>query len=171
MVENLLDLSRLEAGAAEPHRDWCSIEEIALAAAEQASKPGGYTISVDPSTPLIRADAAQIERALFNVIENAVKHSNGQPVSIRARPVNEQLIVRVVDRGPGIPEQDLERVFEPFRSDGSGRGSGGAGLGLAIARGFVEANGGQIWAEALPSQGTTIVIRLPFEEVPERAET
>ncbi len=169
VVENLLDLSRLEAGAAEPHRDWCSIEEIAGAAAEQASDPNGYTMSVDPSSPLIRADAAQLERALFNVIDNAVKHSNGQPISIRARAVNDQLIVRIVDRGPGIPERELERVFEPFHGDGSGRGSG-AGLGLAIARGFVEANGGRIWAEALPGQGTSIVLRFPLEEVPERVE-
>jgi K+-sensing histidine kinase KdpD len=165
LVENLIDLSRLEAGAAEPHRDWLSIEEVARAAAEQASPAEGYRLAVDPGTPLVRADAAQIERALFNVIDNAVRHSNGQPVSIRARAVNERLIIRIVDRGRGIPERELERVFEAFRGDSRT----GAGLGLAIARGFVEANDGRIWAEALPGQGTTIVIELPLEKVPERA--
>jgi K+-sensing histidine kinase KdpD len=169
LVENLIELSRLEAGAAEPQRDWCSIEEIARAAAVPATAEDGFRLSIDGDTPLIRADAAQLERALFNVIENAHRHSGGQLVTIRARPVQERLVVRVVDRGPGIPPDQIERIFDafnrgqaPLRSDDHG----GSGLGLAIARGFVEANGGRIWAESLPGQGTSFVIELPLE--PER---
>ena len=162
VIENLLDLSRLEAGAAEPHRDWTSIEELAQIAVEQVAPEHGAKVSIDPDAPLVRADAAQLERAMVNVIENSARHSGGHPISIRGRRVGSKLVVRVVDRGPGIPDQDLERVFEAFqRSDSDGHG--GAGLGLAIARGFVEANDGKIFAESLPGQGTAFVIELPVE--------
>ena len=166
LVENLIELSRLEAGAAEPRRDWCSIEEIARAAAVPATGEEGFKLSIDRDTPLIRADAAQLERALFNVIENAHRHSGGELVTIRARAVHDRLAVRVVDRGPGIPPDQLERIFEAFNRGPeatSTDGHGGSGLGLAIARGFVDANGGRIWAESLPGQGTAIVIELPLE--------
>ncbi|MDP9188360.1 MAG: ATP-binding protein [Actinomycetota bacterium] len=169
LVENLIELSRLEADAATPRRDWCSIEEIARAAAVPAAGEDGFRLSIDADTPLIRADAAQLERALFNVIENAHRHSGRQLVTIRARPVQDRLVVRVVDRGPGIPPERLERIFEAFNRGPAANGAdghGGSGLGLAIARGFVEANGGQIWAESLPGQGTSFVIELPLE--PER---
>jgi two-component system sensor histidine kinase KdpD len=166
LVENLIDLSRLEAGSAEPRRDWCSLEELARTAAVQACGEDGFRISIDREVPLIRVDGAQIERALFNVIENAWVHGGGELVTIRARPVQHRLVVRVVDRGPGIPQDQLERVFEAFNRGGQREGHPGSGLGLAIARGFVEANGGRIWAEALPGQGTSVVIELPLEEVP-----
>ena len=164
VVENLLDLSRLEAGAAEPRRDWTSIEEVAQTAVEQVAPEHGAKLSIDPDAPLVRADGAQLERAMVNVIENAARHSGGHPISVRGRQVGSKLVVRVVDRGPGIPDQDLERVFEAFqRSAAGGDGHHGAGLGLAIARGFVEANDGQIFAESLPGQGTAFVIELPVE--------
>jgi two-component system, OmpR family, sensor histidine kinase KdpD len=167
LVEQLLDLSRLEAGAAEPRRDWASIEEIAQAAVEQTGDPTRLKLSIDRDLPLVHADAAQLERALVNLLENAVQHSGQLPVSVRARVVRERLIVRVVDQGPGIPEAELERVFEPFyRGEDQHRpGPRGSGLGLAIARGFVEANGGRIWAESLPGQGTVIAIELPVPSV------
>ena len=169
LVENLIELSRLEAGAAEPRRDWCSIEEIARAAATQAIAGDGFRLSIDPGTPLIRADAAQLERAIFNVVENAYRHSGHQLVTIRARAVQDRLVVRVVDRGPGIPPEQIERIFEAFNRGPGPRAAddhAGSGLGLAIARGFVEANGGRIWAESLPGQGTTFVIELPLEPAP-----
>jgi two-component system sensor histidine kinase KdpD len=168
MVDQLLDLSRLEAGAAEPHRDWTSVDETARAAIDQVHPTARVKLFVDEETPLIRVDAAQLERALANVLDNAVRHSGGKPVSVRARPVGSRLMIRVVDQGPGIPEQELERIFEPFyRSNGDTGTGGGSGLGLAIARGFVEANGGRIRAESLPAQGSVIVIELPIEPLPE----
>ncbi len=233
LVDNLLDLSKLEAGAAEPRREWLSIEEIIGMALEDLAPPPPpptpaledlapplppptpaledlapppppptpaledlatppstnnatpppssssspsqspheeFHVTIDRDLPLVRADSTQLERAFVNVLENARRHSGGHPVSVRARVVRtmagegDRLIVRVVDRGPGIPPAQLERVFEPFYSAGTARGGRrGSGLGLAIARGFLEANGGSLHVESLPGQGATFVFELPLE--------
>jgi two-component system sensor histidine kinase KdpD len=177
LVDNLLDLSKLQAGAAEPRREWLSVAEVLDTALEDlapstASAPGEgeFNLSIDRDLPLVRADSTQLERAFVNVLENARRHSGGHPVSVRARAVRtlggegDRLIVRVVDRGPGIPPAQLERVFEPFYSAGTARGGRrGSGLGLAIARGFLEANGGSLHVESLPGQGATFVFELPLE--------
>ena len=157
LVDDLLDLSRLQSGAVEPRADWCAVDELVRAAVESVTAPpGGFDIQTDAGLPLLRADAAQLERALANVLENAARYSSEAPVSVRARAGTNQVLLRVGDRGPGVASGELERIFEPFHSSGSG-----SGLGLAIARGFVEANGGRIRAESLPGQGTTIAITLP----------
>jgi two-component system sensor histidine kinase KdpD len=172
LVDNLLDLSRLEAGAAEPRREWMSVEEV-LGSALQELAPAAedFALSIDRDLPLVRADSAQLERAFVNVLENARRHSAGHPVSVRARAVRTlageggRLIVRVVDRGPGIPPAQLERVFEPFYRAGTAQGGHrGSGLGLAIARGFTEANGGKLHVESLPEQGATFVFELPLAQ-------
>ncbi len=174
LVENLLDQSRLEAGVAEPHREWTSVEEVLGAALDElGSKADEFTLSIDRELmPLVRADSAQLERAFVNVLENARRHSGGHPVSVRARAVrthageNDRVIVRIVDRGPGIPPLQLERVFEPFYRAGTARGGHrGSGLGLAIARGFVQANGGRLHVESLPGQGATFVFELPLDPI------
>ena len=165
LVEKLLDLSRLEAGAAEPRLQWCSADEI-LREAARTLDPGGsrFALSIDPDLPLIRADAAQLERAFANLLENAARYSGDARVSVRARVVGERLMVRVVDRGPGIARAELTRIFEAFyRAPGKRLGHTGSGLGLAIVKGFVEANGGEVWAESLPGQGTSFVVALPIE--------
>lgn len=164
LIDNLLDLSRLEAGAAEPRRAWCSVDEILRAAAEDADlDPAALSFTLDRDLPPVRADAAQLERAFANLLENAARHSGGHPVSVRARAVGGRLVVRIVDRGPGIPPAQLERVFEPFYRAGTGaEGRRGSGLGLAIARGFIEANDGRVVAESLPRQGTTFLVELPL---------
>jgi len=164
LIDNLLDLSRLEAGVAEPHRSWCSVEEILRTAAEDTgAPPRALHFALDRELPPVRADPAQLERALANVLENSVAHSGGHPVSVRARVVGDCLVVRIVDRGPGIPPAQLERVFEPFYTAQSAEsGPRRSGLGLAIARGFIAANGGHIAAESLPGQGTTFVVTLPL---------
>jgi two-component system sensor histidine kinase KdpD len=159
LVDNLLDLSKLQAGAVEPHQDWCAVDELIRAAVETVPPPpGGFDVQIEPGLPLLRADAGQLERALANVLENAGRYSAGEPVTVRARAAPNQLLLRVGDRGPGVAREDLERIFEPFHSPGEGSGTG---LGLAIARGFIEANGGRIRAESLPGQGTTLVLSLP----------
>ncbi len=159
LVDNLLDLSKLQAGAIEPHQDWCSVDEVVRAAVEAVPRPpGGFDVQIESGLSLLRADAGQVERALANVLENAARYSAGAPVTVRARAAPNQLLLRVGDRGPGIPREDLDRIFEPFHSPGEGSGTG---LGLAIARGFIEANGGRIRAESLPGQGTTLVLSLP----------
>ena len=163
LVEKLLDLSRLQSGTAEPRTDWVSVDEV-LREAAGALDPSGerFSLSIDANLPLIRADAAQLERAFANLMENAARYSGAERVSVRARVVGERLMVRVVDRGPGIPAPELTRVFEAFYR-GSGAPHTGSGLGLAIVKGFVEANGGRVWAESLPGQGTSFVVALPLE--------
>jgi two-component system, OmpR family, sensor histidine kinase KdpD len=191
LVDNLLDLSRLEAGAAEPRREWTSIEElIRSAVAEVGAAREAFALSIDPDLPLVSVDPVQMERAFVNVLENARRHSGGHPVSVRARAVRrlagarrpahaaggdgerseehspgDRVIVRIVDRGPGIPPAQLERVFEPFyRAGTAASGHRGSGLGLAIARGFTEANAGSLHVESLPGQGATFVFEMPLDE-------
>ncbi len=202
LVDNLLDLSRLEAGAAEPHTALTSVDEVIRAAlAELSPAPEDFSLSIDRDLPLVSVDPVQLERAFVNVLENARRHSGGHPVSVRARavrslgaeappadvvadeersgtafdtglaplegpsggPAGDRLVVRVVDRGPGIPPAQLERVFEPFYRAGTPQGGHrGSGLGLAIARGFTESNGGRLHVESLPGQGATFVFELPL---------
>jgi two-component system sensor histidine kinase KdpD len=169
LIDKLLDLSRLQAGTAAPHREWSSLDEALREAAEHAgSDPSIFSFSIDPDLPLVRADAAQLERAFANLMENAARYSQGKPVSVRARAMGPRILIRIVDRGPGIPLAEQERIFTPFyRGDAGAREvPGGSGLGLAIARGFIEANGGTLSVESLPGQGTTFVIGLPNEPVP-----
>jgi two-component system sensor histidine kinase KdpD len=197
LVDNLLDLSRLEAGAAEPRREWVSVDELIRASvAEVGAPPQDFSLSIDMDLPLVRIDAVQMERALVNVMENARRHSGGHPVSVRARAVRslgsarraapvapdegdepasrargDRVIVRIVDRGPGIPPAQLERVFEPFYRAGTPGGEHrGSGLGLAIARGFTESNGGTLHVESLPGQGATFVFELPLDDTALAAE-
>jgi two-component system sensor histidine kinase KdpD len=203
LVDNLLDLSRLQAGAAEPRREWTSVDELIRAAvADVGAGPEAFSLSIDREMPLVSVDPVQMERALVNVLENARRHSGGHPVSVRARavrrlagarvgsrdrvlesggagdsaaemdggeapqPSGDRVIVRIVDRGPGIPPAQLERVFEPFYRAGTpGSGHRGSGLGLAIARGFTEANAGSLHVESLPGQGATFVFELPLDEL------
>jgi two-component system sensor histidine kinase KdpD len=163
LIDKLLELSRLQAGAAEPHRDWCSVEEVLREATASAGIPSERVkFALDRDLPLILADAAQLERAFGNLLENAARYSGDQPISVRARVSGGRLLVRVVDRGPGIAPADQERVFEPFVRGASG--AHGSGLGLAIVRGFVEANGGHVHVESLPGQGASFVVALPLPE-------
>jgi two-component system sensor histidine kinase KdpD len=165
LIDQLLDLSRLEGNAADPRPDWCSVEEIVRTAIEDLDVPEGtFRVMLDKEMPLIRADAVQLERALANVLENSLRHSGGHPVQVRGTALHNRVMMRIVDRGPGVPAAQLERVFQPFYRSGTDEtGHRGSGLGLAIARGFLEANGGRIWVESLPGQATTFVIELPLE--------
>ena len=171
LVDQLLDLSRLEAGAADPRSDWVALDEVVRAAIDSLDHPAdAFALALDPDLPLLRADAAQIERALANVFDNAARHRDGHPVSVRARRVGGRLLVRVVDRGPGVPRAQQERIFEPFYRAGTERaGHRGSGLGLAIARGLLTVNGARIRVESLPGQGTTFVIEFPLDPAPSRA--
>ena len=170
LIEKVLDLSRLQAGAAAPRREWVAVEEILRETAHQIDPAGSrFSFSVDADLPLIRADGAQLERAFANLLENAARYSGAERVSVRARVVGGELKIRIVDRGPGIPHDELSRIFEAFyRGPSEGDGHTGSGLGLTIVKGFVEANGGRVWAESLPGQGTSFVIAFPVEPQPQR---
>ncbi|HEX5990533.1 MAG TPA: ATP-binding protein [Solirubrobacterales bacterium] len=159
LVENLLDVSRLEAGKAEPHRGPVDLADVLEAAREGQGKSEPIRLSLDAELPMVEADAAQLERAFANLLENAVRYGNGRPVLVRSRLVGGNIVVRVVDQGPGISEADRERIFEPFQHGDTARA--GSGLGLAIAKGFIEANGGSIVVESMPGQGTSFVVTLP----------
>jgi two-component system sensor histidine kinase KdpD len=158
LVENLLDVSRLETGKAAPRREPVDLPGL-LEAARHSIGAGGEAVrlALDPDLPVLSADPTQLERAFANLLDNAVVHGEGEPVLVRSRLVGPRLIVRVVDRGPGIPEGERERIFEPFYRAGASAGSG-SGLGLAIARGFIEANGGEVEVESLPGQGSSFVV-------------
>jgi two-component system sensor histidine kinase KdpD len=158
LVENLIDVSRLEAGKAEPRREPVDLPGL-LEAARHSIGPGGdlVRLALDPELPALSADPTQLERAFANLLDNAIVHGEGEPVLVRSRLVGPRLVVRIVDRGPGIDERQRERIFEPFFRASAGAGNG-SGLGLAIARGFIEANGGEIEVESLPGQGSSFVV-------------
>jgi len=164
LVENLLDMSRLEAGKAEPHREQIDLAEVLDAVREAVVHPELVRLAVDRELPTVDADAAQLERAFANLLENAIRHGGGRPVLVRSRLVGEKITIRVVDQGPGIPESEWERIFEPFQRGEANGAGGGSGLGLAIAKGFVEANGGEIAVESLPGQGSSFVVGFPLGE-------
>jgi two-component system, OmpR family, sensor histidine kinase KdpD len=163
LVENLLDMSRLEAGKAQPQSEPVDLAEVLDAARAAIGRPEIVRLAVDPELPLIDADAAQLERAFANLLENAVRHGGGGPVLVKSMLVGGKITIRVVDQGPGIPESERQRIFEPFQH-GRGGDGGGAGLGLAIAKGFVEANGGEITVDSVVGQGSSFVVAMPCRE-------
>ncbi len=159
LVENLLDLSRLEAGKAKSHRGPVDLAEVLEAARQAQAGWESIRLELDAELPMVNTDAAQLERVFANLLENALRYGHGRPVQVRSRAVGGNIVVRVVDQGPGIPEREWERIFEPFQHGEAA--SAGSGLGLAIAKGFIEANGGEISIESLPGQGTSFVVTLP----------
>jgi two-component system, OmpR family, sensor histidine kinase KdpD len=165
LVANLLDLSRLQAGAAEPVRElWTADGLVAQALAAIDERGSRVRADLPGDLPPVSVDPAHAQRVLVNLLENALRHSPpGEPVVVRGTRTRQETIIRVVDRGPGIPADRLEEIFEPF----SGDSGSGAGLGLAIARGFAEANGGRVWAESQPGQGASFAFALPVQESPE----
>lgn len=165
LVEQLLDLSRLEAGTAAPRQDWCSVEEIVASAIEHLDHQGvrvPIRMAIDPNLPFLDADAAQLERVFVNLLENARRFSGGHPVEVQARQLDGVLEIVVADRGPGIAAEELPHVFEPFRRAGGDPEHSGSGLGLAIVKGFVEANGGRVWATSRAGHGAVFSVELPL---------
>jgi two-component system sensor histidine kinase KdpD len=162
LVDDLLDLSRLEGDSAPPRRVPFALDEVLEAAVASLPPDTPVQMEIEEGLPMIQADPAQLERAFANLLDNARVHGGRGPIGVRARRAGHRIRVRVSDHGPGIPAGALERVFEPFHQEHDGR-SGGAGLGLAIARGFVEANGGTLRAESLPGQGASFVVEFPLE--------
>jgi two-component system, OmpR family, sensor histidine kinase KdpD len=157
LVGNLLDLSRLEAGAARPQLELWPVDELISRALEALGADAArVSVRQEGELPPVRVDAAQLERALANVLENALRLSSPtDEVTVTATTSDGEVFVRVDDRGPGLGHDDLDRIFEPFE------GRSGTGLGLAIARGFAHANGARLWAEPRPGSGASFVFGLP----------
>jgi K+-sensing histidine kinase KdpD len=167
LVANLLDLSRLEVGAVNAVPELWSVDELVGRALDALGLDATrVTVSMPDRVPLVEVDAGQIERALVNLLENALKFSSSRdPVDVAVDVAGGEVVVAVRDRGVGINGDELEAIFEPFRRGSGGEGRAGAGLGLAIARGFVQANGGRVWAEPA-AQGATFFLALPIVELP-----
>ncbi len=171
LVEKLLDLSRLQSGATEPNVGAYSLEEVLAEAIEHVvERPmSGVRLRSLDDLPLLIGDPSQLERAFANMIENALRYGAGRPVLVRARVVGHRVRVRIIDQGPGIRADDLERIFMPFyRSPDQPASHQGSGLGLAIAKGFIEVGGGRISVESLPGQGTSFIVELPLSLAAER---
>jgi len=166
LVANLLDLSRLQAGAAEPQSELVSVDDLLVEALESLGADGGRVdVSLPEEPPTVRVDGQQAQRALANLLENALKYSSSaDPVQLRVASTSSEVLLRVIDHGPGVPAGDAERIFAPFQR-GSMPSGRGAGLGLAIAQGFAEANGGRVWVESHEGQGATFVLALPLAQV------
>ncbi len=167
LVEKLLDLSKLQADAAGPRRDWCSVEEVVREAVDSLAdrdEIGDTELSFDRGLPLVQADPAQLERVFVNLLKNAHRHSGGHPVTVRARVVGARMAVRVIDRGPGLEAMQVARIFEPFYRNEASEAHRGSALGLAIVKGFAEANGGRVSARSLPGQGTVVAIEPPLAD-------
>lgn len=167
MVNNLLDMSRIEAGNLVVSKERCDLRELVIRAAEQVLPAPGpaFEVRIPANLPPIPADPERIELVLRNLIENAVKYAGeNSPISVRADIEGSQVVVRVEDEGPGIPQEHRERIFDRFYRAESGirQNVTGAGLGLAISRGFVRAHGGEIWLEPR-SRGTCFAFSLPLE--------
>jgi len=170
LVDDLLDLSRIESGAVAPQADWCDLQDVVASAAAHAGHDHPIEFQLPGDLPLVRADAAQLERVFSNLIENAIKFSPpGAPVRISGGASAGRVAVRVADRGSGIPRRYRSQVFEPFFR-GRGQAGGGSGLGLAICRGFVEANGGRIVLQSGRDTGTSFTVSFPIAQQPADAQ-
>ena len=170
LVANLLDMTRLEAGALEVRKEWQSLEEIVGAALGRLSrqlKDHPVAARIQPDLPLVPMDDLLIQQVLVNLLENAVKYAPaGTPIEVRASAEEGFLGVEVADRGPGLPPADVERVFEKFYRTSDSTGRPGAGLGLAICRGIVELHGGKIHAQNRGDGGAVFRFTLPLAASP-----
>ena len=172
LVSNLLDFSRLEAGGASPKQELVAMDELvgqALGAIDSNGLP--VRVELPAEVPLVEVDAAQVERVLVNLLANSLRFAPTESgVSVVVRVEGDEAVLRVANSGPAIAEADLERVFEPFIRLEGGTDREGTGLGLAIARGFAEANGGRVWAEAPPEGGVVFAVGFPLATTPIGAE-
>ncbi|MFF8035003.1 ATP-binding protein [Streptomyces sp. NPDC016626] len=161
LIGNLLDMSRLNTGTVVPlirETDLDEVVPMALGGVPEDS----VDLDIPETLPMIAVDRGLLERAVANIVENAVKYSpDDRPVRVTASALHDRVELRVVDRGPGVPDEAKERIFEPFQRHGDAPRGAGVGLGLAVARGFTEAIGGTLTAEDTPGGGLTMVLTLP----------
>ncbi|WP_371649723.1 sensor histidine kinase [Streptomyces mirabilis] len=162
LVGNLLDMSRLQTGTVTPLIRETDLDEVVPLALGGVPDPEmTVLLNIPEDLPMVSVDKGLLERSVANVVENAVKYSPaGELVLVSASAVADRVEVRVVDRGPGVPDEAKDRIFEPFQRYGDAPRGAGVGLGLAVARGFAEAMGGTLTAEDTPGGGLTMVLTL-----------
>ena len=171
LVENLLDMSRLQAGALSLQLHPNALEDVVATALDSLGSGSGSGSAAEAEVPVVTQGVADIpdvivdgpllERVVANLVGNALRHASGHPVLISASTLGDRVELRVVDRGPGLPEQERERIFQPFQRLGDNDNATGVGLGLALARGLTEAMGGTLSPEDTPGGGLTMVLSLP----------
>ena len=164
-VRNLLDLTRLETGVARVNKEPESMEElfeVSLRAVEDIRGDRDVCVTLAPALPLVMMDALLMAQVVVNLLENALRYAPGpSPIELRAAMGEGEVLIGVADRGPGIPEEERESVFQRFyRIDRGGRAQG-IGLGLAICRAVVRAHGGRIWVEDRDGGGAFFRVALP----------
>jgi two-component system, OmpR family, sensor histidine kinase KdpD len=167
LVTNLLDLSRLQAGALSVRARPVGIDEVVSRALDHAARDVHVEVDVPQTLPDVMADAGLLERVIANLVENALRYAPAdEPVRVAASAHGDVVELRIIDRGPGIPPSERDQVFAPFqrRDDHATSNSGGIGLGLAIARGFVEAMHGTISLDDTPGGGLIAVVALPIAD-------
>ena len=169
IVGNLLDLSRIQAGSLRPQKGWYDLNALVddvLGRLRPITARHPVAVDVPEDLPPVELDYVEIDQVLSNLVENAAKHTpEGAPIDVGARLSDGEVRVEVADRGPGIPEDALPRIFNPFyRVETPGSRPRGTGLGLAVVRGLVEAHGGRIRAENRPGGGARFVFTLPLTE-------
>jgi two-component system sensor histidine kinase KdpD len=164
LVHNLLDMSRIEAGALDPRLTETTVAEVVGPVVRRARSASRQRVDVDvPDTlPAVLVDPVRLDQVLTNLLDNAHSYAAASPVQVVARQAGTDVELRVIDHGPGIPGPERERVFNQFyRLKGGGRRPEGTGMGLAICRGIVQALGGSLQVETTPGGGATFVLTLP----------
>ncbi|MEU6382412.1 sensor histidine kinase KdpD [Streptomyces bauhiniae] len=160
LVGNLLDMSRLQTGTVTPLIREIDVDEVVPMALVGVPEDS-VALDVPETLPMVAVDPGLLERSVANLVENAVKYSPpGRRVTVSASALVDRVEVRVVDRGPGVPDEAKDRIFEPFQRYGDAPRGAGVGLGLAVARGFAEAMDGTLTAEDTPGGGLTMVLSL-----------
>ncbi len=169
LISNLLDVSRIEAGAVRISRQPSDVQDIVSVALEQSSARSGnrpIKLNLSSALPFVYVDFGLIVQALVNIMDNALKYSPiDSPIEISGRQVAQEVEIEVADRGPGIPPEDLQHVFDKFYRVHRPDNVTGTGLGLSISKGIIEAHGGHIVAGNRPGGGTIIRLTLPVAEV------
>lgn len=167
LVDNMLDLSRIEAGALHPRRTLMPVDELLYAAVDDAAAAlEGQFVDVDGAAelPPVNVDETMIRQVLVNLLENASRADPDDTIGLYASNSGRMLRISVVDHGPGVPEAERRRIFEPYyRLRKSHDHRAGTGLGLAISRGYVEAHGGKLHVEPTAGGGATFIVELPIE--------
>jgi two-component system sensor histidine kinase KdpD len=165
-ISNLLDITRLEAGALKIKRELYDVQDLlgsCLASLEPRLKAKQVKINIPPNLPLIPMDSVLMAQVLINLLDNALKYSPSDgTIEFSTRIRENHLEIEVADQGPGIPEEHLTQVFNKFFRLSHTEEVSGTGLGLAISKGIIEAHGGKIWAENRPGGGSEIVFTLPL---------
>ncbi|RII08620.1 Sensor protein KdpD [Streptomyces sp. YIM 130001] len=166
LVGNLLDMSRLQTGTVTPLIREIDLDEV-VPMALGGVPDGSVDLDIPETLPMVGVDKGLLERAVANIVENAVKYGpDAHRVTVAASALGDRVELRVVDRGVGVPDDAKDRIFEPFQRYGDAPRGAGVGLGLAVARGFVESMGGTLNAEDTPGGGLTMVLTLQAVDRP-----